>query len=37
MDLSGTKEKRKGACRSCGKIGYYVKDCKNKPKKQRLN
>ena len=32
MDLSGTREKRKGACKGCGKIGYYVKDCRSKPK-----
>ena len=37
MDLSGIKEKRKGACRDCGKIGYYAKDCKSKPREQRLN
>ena len=37
MDLSGTREKRKGACKGCGKIGYYTKDCKNKPREQRPN
>ena len=24
MDLSGTKEKKKGACRNCGKLGHYA-------------
>jgi len=37
MDLSGIKEKRKGAYKGYGKIGYYTRDCKSKPKKQRLN
>jgi len=37
MDLSSTKEKRKGACKGCGKMGYYVRDCKSKPREQRLN
>ncbi len=32
MDLSSIKEKRKGAYRGCKKIGYYIKDCKSKPK-----
>ncbi len=37
MDLSNTKEKRKGVYKGCGKISYYIKDYKNKPKEQRLN
>jgi len=32
MDLSGTREKRKGVYKSCGKIGYYIRNCKNKPR-----
>ncbi len=32
MDLSGIKEKKKGACRGYKKIGHYIKDYKNKPK-----
>ena len=31
MDLSGTREKKKGACRNYGKQSHYVKDYKNKP------
>ena len=37
MNLSGTKEKRKGAYRGCRKIGYYIKDYRNKPREQRPN
>ena len=39
MDLSGTKETRKGICRSYKKPKYYIKDCKSgkKPKGQGLN
>ena len=37
MDLSGIREKRKGACKGCKKIGYYIRNCRNKPKEQRLN
>ena len=37
MDLSGIKEKRKGAYKGCGKLGHYIKDCKSKPREQRLN
>ena len=37
MDLSGTKEKKKGACRGYRKIGHYVKDYRSKPREQRLN
>jgi len=33
MDLSGIKKKKKGACKNCGKISHYIKDCKSKPKK----
>ena len=32
MDLSSIKEKRKGACKGCKKIGHYVKDYKSKPR-----
>jgi len=32
MDLSGTREKRKGAYKGCGKTGHYIKDCKSKPR-----
>ena len=32
MDLNSTKEKKKEACKGCGKIGHYIKDCKSKPK-----
>ena len=37
MDLSGTKEKRKGACKGCRKTSHYIKNCKSKPREQRLN
>ena len=37
MDLSGIKEKRKGACKGCGKTSYYIRDYRSKPKEQRLN
>ena len=37
MDLSGITEKRKGACRGCGKIGHYIRDYRSKPREQRLN
>ena len=32
MDLSGIKEKRKGAYRGCRKIGHYTRDYKSKPR-----
>jgi len=37
MDLSGIREKRKGVCKGCKKIGYYIRDYKSKPREQRLN
>ena len=37
MDLSGTREKRKGAYKGYKKIGHYTRDCKSKPREQRLN
>ena len=39
MDLSGTKETRRGTSRNYKKLRYYIKDCKSgkKPKGQRLN
>ena len=37
MDLSGTKEKKKGACKGYRKIGHYIKDCKSKLREQRPN
>jgi len=32
MDLSGTKEARKGNCRKCGKYGHYIRECRGKKK-----
>jgi len=32
MDLSGIREKKKGACKSCKKTSYYIKDYKSKPR-----
>jgi len=37
IDLSGIREKRKGAYKSCGKIGYYIRDYRSKPREQRPN
>ena len=37
MDLSSTREKRKGAYKGCGKIGHYIKDYRSKPREQRPN
>jgi len=37
MDLSGTREKKKGAYKKCGKQGHYIKDCKSRLKEQRPN
>jgi len=39
MDLSGTKEAKKGNCRKCGKNGHYIRECrvKKKTEEQRLN
>ena len=39
MDLSGTKEVKKGTCKNCKKPRHYIKDYKSKkkPKGQRLN
>jgi len=32
MDLSGTKEAKKGNCRKCGKYKHYIKECRSKRK-----
>jgi len=32
MDLSGTKEAKKGNCRKCKKYRYYVKEYRSKKK-----
>jgi len=32
MDLSGTKEAKRGNCRKCGKYRYYVKEYRSKKK-----
>jgi len=32
MDLSGTKEAKKGNCRNCGKYKHYIKEYKSKKK-----
>jgi len=32
MDLSGTKEAKKGNYRKCGKYRYYIKECRSKKK-----
>ena len=37
MDLSGTREKKKGACRNYSKLGHYTREYKNRPREQRLN
>jgi len=35
MDLSGTKEAKKGNCRKCGKYRYYTREYKNKKKTEK--
>ena len=37
MNLSGIKEKRKGAYRGYKKEGHYIKKCRSKPRGQKLN
>ena len=37
IDLSGTKEKKKGAYRNCGKLGHYTRECKSRFREQRPN
>jgi len=32
MDLSGTKEIRKGNYRNCRKYRYYIRECRSKRK-----
>jgi len=32
MDLSGTKEAKRGNCRKYGKYKYYIKECRSKKK-----
>ncbi len=36
IDLSGTKEKKKGAYRNCSKLGHYARECKSRLREQRL-
>jgi len=37
IDLSGTRETKKGTCQNCSKYRYYTRDCQNRPREQRLN
>jgi len=39
MDLSGTKEAKKGNCRNCRKYRHYIREYKSKKKteEKRLN
>jgi len=39
MDLSGTKEAKKGSCKKYGKYRHYIKEYrgKKKTKEQKLN
>ena len=32
MDLSGTRETKKGACRNCGKSGHYAREYRSRPR-----
>jgi len=32
MDLSGTREAKKGNCRNYRKYRYYIKECRSKKK-----
>jgi len=35
MDLSGTKEIKKGNCRNYGKYRYYIRECRSKKKTKK--
>ena len=37
IDLSSTKEKKKGAYRNYSKLGYYARECRSRPREQRPN
>jgi len=37
MDLSGTKEKKKGTYRNCGKLGHYIREYRSRLREQRPN